>query len=314
MEDNNHMKLYELPKIEYGKTPNILLLGNGINNCFGCTSWCKMIEKIGGSEYDKYFEKIKNMPYPMQVIVATNDGVDRAIDLMSEELLHSQPSDAHKNLLDKYIDIPFDAVLTTNYTYEIEKTIDADFECKIKCVSKYRKTTFEGNDAQKQFGLFKFMNEKYKDSMRNIWHIHGEAARPSSMVLGHYYYGNLLSEIHSYVPKCISRYRGCQQHKTAFRPLSWIDYFLLGNVYIVGFGMNLSEMDIWWLINQKKRNFSDCGKIYFYEPNLDGEGKFDIKMLAEAYGVEVHTKPVMKDSDYLPYYAELPGIIGGAMR
>jgi hypothetical protein len=308
-----YMNIYKLPKIEYGRTPNIILIGNGINKNFDQISWDELIESIGGSEYEKNKDSIKNMPYPMQAVVATNDRVDEAVDLISKKLLDIKPHSERNILLDKYMDIPFDAVLTTNYTYEIETAIDADFVCKSKRPSKHRKTTHEGTKSQEQFGIFKFMDLEYKNSTRNIWHIHGEAARPASMVLGHYYYGKLLSEIHSYVPKCISRYKGCQHYKTDFQPYSWIDYFLLGNVYIVGFGMDLSEMDIWWLINQKKRNFSDCGKIYYYEPNLDAGRNLKLKLLAEAYGVETHTKTVLNDSDYLPYYTELPGIIAGAM-
>ena len=33
----------------------------------------------------------------------------------------------------------------------------------------------------------------------------------------------------------------------------WLDSFVLGNVNILGLGMDFSELDLWWLLNRKKR-------------------------------------------------------------
>lgn len=54
---------------------------------------------------------------------------------------------------------------------------------------------------------------------------------------------------------------------------SWIDSFILGDVYILGFGMNFSEFDMWWLLNRKKREKAQHGRVYFYEPGCGGFGE-----------------------------------------
>ena len=57
-------------------------------------------------------------------------------------------------------------------------------------------------------------------------------------------------------------------------------------------------MDLWWLINCKKRHFPDR-KTILYKPDIKPEEK----LLAEAYGVEV-----VQDSfngDYQTYYQVL---------
>ena len=51
-----------------------------------------------------------------------------------------------------------------------------------------------------------------------------------------------------------------------FKVKSWVDDFILGDVYILGFGMDFSEFDLWWLLNRKKREKADHGNVWFYTP------------------------------------------------
>ena len=79
---------------------------------------------------------------------------------------------------------------------------------------------------------------------------------------------------------------------------SWLDYFMLGDVHIVGLGMALSEMDLWWLVNCKKRHFPGR-KVILYKPDIKPEEK----LLAEAYGVTVNADGFT--GDYKAYYSWL---------
>ena len=66
---------------------------------------------------------------------------------------------------------------------------------------------------------------------------------------------------------------------------SWIDSFILGDIYVLGFGFGLSEFDLWWLLNRKKREKAAHGKVYFYEPGGD---KFNEKFeLLKLLNVEI---------------------------
>lgn len=76
---------------------------------------------------------------------------------------------------------------------------------------------------------------------------------------------------------------------------SWLDYFLIGDVYIVGLGMSLSEIDLWWLVNCKKRNFPNR-KVVLYKPDIKDEER----LLAKAYGVVVQDE--FFNGDYKEYY------------
>ena len=297
------MKKDILPIVPYGTIPKVLLLGNGINQTFDKASWDGLLEKITTVKLSADEEIcLKSMPYPLRPVVLSDDKIDKQMDKIAPDMLRSKLNEEQKMLLKEYVGIGFDAILTTNYTYEIEQTIDTSFECQYKARSKYRISTVK--ESNSKLNLYKCMNVSSDNRSYQVWHVHGEAARPNSMILGHYYYGKALSEIETYVAEFMRRYKGCNSRGLDFKPQSWVDYFLLGNVYIVGFGMDFSEMDLWWLVNCKKRHFSNCGKIYYYEPNLANSNKQGIKMVAEAYGINVITETV-NNGEYLPYYKKI---------
>ncbi|MBR0148059.1 MAG: hypothetical protein IJM23_02560 [Lachnospiraceae bacterium] len=296
---------FELQKIKSGEIPKVLLIGNGINRCFGQSSWESSILKVStGDIDDSKRELIKDLPYPLRIVIESGDCVDGAMKLFGNELIGSEICDEQRQLLLGFLDKDFDAVLTTNYSYELEKSLVEEFKCLPGRANKYRKNTIKGSETEEQFGIYKFFLLGTGADKKYIWHIHGEAARYSSMIMGHYYYGKLIALLQRYSSGLIRRYKGCLSHNTPFVPQNWIDYFLIGDVHIVGFGMDLSEFDIWWLVNMKKRNFKDCGKIFWYEPNLDKETNFAKRSMAESYGIEVITEKV-KNNQYKKYFESL---------
>ena len=96
----------------------------------------------------------------------------------------------------------------------------------------------------------------------------------------------------------MSRYKASTARQQCMEMRSWLDYFLMGEVHIVGLGMALSEMDLWWLVNCKKRHFPDSNVI-LYKPDIKPEEK----LLAEAYGVIVNTEG--HTGNYKAYYSWL---------
>lgn len=74
---------------------------------------------------------------------------------------------------------------------------------------------------------------------------------------------------------------------------------MVSNIYIIGFGLDLAEMDLWWLICCKKRYCSNT-KIIFYE----AKDKIDIqkRMMLETYGVEIRDKIKVINENYKSFY------------
>ena len=91
-----------------------------------------------------------------------------------------------------------------------------------------------------------------------------------------------------------------------FYPRSWVDYYLIGDLYIAGFGQDFSESDIWYLSCTKKRHFPTA-KTCYYTP-VSPSGRKDLrdeeKAMLEAYGIEVRERPIDEDSPdrYVRYY------------
>lgn len=75
---------------------------------------------------------------------------------VSEVLMPKALDEGHRSIIRNCCDLGFDTILTTNYSYEIEKALSPDFNLKQGKSSKYRMYTNEGNEPQKQFGIYKY--------------------------------------------------------------------------------------------------------------------------------------------------------------
>ena len=262
--------------ISCNKIPNVLLLGNGINRAFGFSSWDGLLNPTTDSKS----LRLDGVPYQLQAVILTNDNVDVFTKEISSELCKMKACDEEEVLLRQLSMMDWDAILTTNYTYELEKAIFKDFKIASEKTSKYRKYAIEKAPEFAKKQLHAYFEVPNMD--KPIWHIHGEAARPNTMILGHYYYGKLLSSMQSYLSSVIARYDYCRDHELEFECRSWVDYFLIGNVTIIGLGLDFSEFDLWWLINAKKRKFPNT-TVTLYKPDITEQQE----LLAKSYNVNV---------------------------
>ena len=275
--------------IRNGETPDVLLLGNGINRAYGFASWDDLIQSIQTKELSKdEAASLKDVPYPLQPVILTGDHLDEQMKSISPQLSELKAPTEENAVLNDFASIHFGAILTTNYTYELEKALDSSFRCVPGRQCKARKTAYSGEGKYNTEQLHTYFRVADAPS---IWHVHGEAARYGTVILGHYYYGKLLAKMQKYVAYLIARHRACVSKGEDLEAQSWIDWFMLGNIHIVGLGMSLSEMDLWWLINCKKRNFPNT-TVTLYKSDIRTEER----LLAEAYGV------IIKDDGYAGSY------------
>ena len=79
-------------------------------------------------------------------------------------------------------------------------------------------------------------------------------------------------KLHEYNSKVGSAYQDCIAENRQIPYCSWLDWLILGNVYIVGLGMDYSETDLWWAFERKSRERILVGKTYFYG-DKDPSGK-----------------------------------------
>ena len=278
---------------------DVLFLGNGINRAFNGDSWEKLIDKIA-VEFDLGFSKdaVKDLPFPMQVVAVSKDNVNSAMKKISEDMnfVNTEEQDA---FLQKVLSVPVDNLITANYTFELEQA--SGIRQSLYSYRRTRKYTKNCKGKEDKFGLFKFYQPN--NSKRKIWHIHGDITKPSTVIMGNYYYGKLLSEIQTYTSGFIKRYKTLKKQGLEITEQSWVDSFLTKNVHILGFGLDTSEIDIWWLICCKKRNFPDT-RIFYYVPKDEkhplSKGK---EALLKAYDIEIKDD-IPFDGEYKLFYSD----------
>ncbi len=270
------------------KPPAVLLLGNGLNNAFNGTQWNALIHKMACQT--DLPEKM-NLPYPMQIQLATCGKYAQVLCDRREDLAGIQPQGAFLKWLQQLMAMGFDDILTTNYSYELERSIfpkELDNAQTIKRIRRMMDTTLDRAESRYMLHTFNRAGEN------RIWHIHGEARKPHSMIIGHYEYAALLSGMKAHSDERRNAYQNLAEKP--LERLSWVDQFILGNVYVLGFGFDPSEMDLWWLLKRKQNEKADHGKVYFYEPRK--EVPFDEKIeLLKTMGVEIRDLGITLSTD-----------------
>ena len=290
--------------------PQIVLVGNGLEIRSGQRSWNELVDalkapdclSIGKQEREKLpfpllYELLSSpasIPYPLtkEDIKKEETRLAKAMGKLQHE---SNPG------LDFLPDLGADHIFTTNYSYCIEKAFFPSKNFLLSCTrskARFNMNSKHGdgkNVREVNYRLHTGYLANNKDgSPVGIWHIHGECTVSQGVVLGHDRYGRLLSRIEAL---CDS------QAYTARRDLpiqksftSWPELFLYGDIHIIGFGFDLSEFDLWWLLRRKQRERYADGRVYFYENGKNVE-KSTRDLLLAAHGVLIETTNEMEDFD-----------------
>ncbi len=246
--------------------PSVLLFGNGPLRAFGGESWDEFLASMRRREDlpegVEFVKKIK-CPEPLKAIIITGDDVDAAMEKKCRELMEKPLLGRELyEMLRAFLTVGFDHIITTNYTYELESVLTHPDPIRMERLQSITKGGSTGNYKHKR--LIRSYNEIEIEGVCNkVWHVHGELLRPGSTVIGHYYYGNMLFRIKEEVDRLSRREPGKEAE-------SWVEAFLYGDIYCVGFGFGLSELDMWWLLNQKARVEGNTGRLYFYDPRPAG--------------------------------------------
>lgn len=295
------MKTQEI-KIDISKKHNVVLFGNGICLSIGMDSCDSIIEQIRKENNPSADPKImRDLPFPQQIVVATNDHVDENMKRLTQDMINIEYSENDTLFLKELLANAPDVILTANYSTELETAAYGKFTQYT--YSKNITKAFDLRSTAENLGLNKYTPIMINDTEKQVWHIHGNAMKPKSIVMGHYYYGKLLREIQEYIPNLIRRYQAALKSENHIMQIrSWIDYFMICDVHILGFSMYPAETDLWWLLCCKKRHCPNS-KVCFYEPdekNIKNSGK---ELLMKAYGVEIRTQKGF-DGNYRRFYTD----------
>lgn len=248
--------------------PQVLLLGNGL--FYDDFSWDEFINSCSINLSENNYQKEINDEIPYSIRANINcdfrDTIrqNKYAQILTNFNNEKQIYEKENVLLKELLQIPFDAILTTNYTYQIENMLDSEYvyKCNRTKCEKYAHKYSKSQD--KKFLLHTFN----RVDNHNIWHIHGEERRKSSIVLTHDEYGRICSEIKKYFSDTGDVYNKFYNN---FYIKSWIDYFIVADIYVLGYGADFSEFDFWWLLGRRLREKAQVGTINFYAPNENKE-------------------------------------------
>ncbi|WP_248799033.1 SIR2 family protein [Pseudomonas sp. MWU13-2105] len=277
-----------------------LLLGNGVNRAALQKDWTQILRELASQfDADELIQHLGSKPLSMFIeeLCARSAGVFRntehAVKVAFAKLLEQiTPIEAHRRICN-----PFQVILTTNYDFTIEETF----------VGPLYGPAFLYPESR--YSLFR----RYLAGDKQVWHVHGDAARPSSMVLGYDQYAGSLQKIRNYVTEGVDikklGYRmsspvknGNLDFTTNASIYSWVDHFLRDHLHIVGLGMDFTEIDLWWLLLHKRRRTNQTGKVFYYHAALDSGADTPVTSLLRSLNVEV--VPVVADS-YVECYLRI---------
>lgn len=227
-----------------------IFYGNGLNyhslTKDSSVSWTELLETImQANKFNTDF--IPNTMSYERIRLNWNKNNNSHLKTKIKELLINQPANPYYNEILNIKDC--NNFITTNYDYALNKTFsnsDKDFKVDYNSEELYsirRNTEFE--------------------SGRKIWNIHGEVNKPKSIMLGLNHYCGSIGKIDAYLK---GRYNF--RHKEQKEPIikieeklkankfdgySWIELFFNSNMHIIGFSLDYSEIDLWWLITKRAR-------------------------------------------------------------
>jgi hypothetical protein len=274
-----------------------LFLGNGLNQVRASTfSWPHVLSALAQScGRPDLARPTSTKPFTLlfeEMVLCSPESGDRedALKTYVASLVRQiAPFGMHQRLRG----LPVRHILTTNYDYAIERADSFGF-IPAHLSSESRYSLFRRHHSANQF----------------VWHIHGEADRPATIVLGHDQYVGYLTKTKNYLTPSSYRERIGDHHRSPLisgiadfesgaQPYSWVDLFIRDNIHMVGFGLDYTEIGIWWLITYKARLRAQNPRTpkgvtvgqttyYFIHPHrITGRDRGRLAML-RSMGVHVH--------------------------
>lgn len=194
-------------------------------------------------------------------------------------------------------------IITTNYDKGIETLL-----CKL-CGYTQEPRDVEATEAVYSVRTHDvFVNKALGHSVR-LWKIHGDLDRIKSVTLGFDQYCGALARIESYIKGTYESHEKNIECKVPmkekcltgnFDALSWVELFFNSNIYIVGFGMAFSEIDIWWLINKRARFKMEIPQIENSITYLYDKRYMDDKKILKALGAfDVDCQEIESGTEYI---------------
>lgn len=313
-----------------------ILFGNGINRINNDNyDWEKVLKGISPENLkDSIDNRQLTHSYERLLIDAYYEGIflSTAERELKESFIHKineiNTTPESEDIYQSLINLGAENYMTTNYDGKIEEFLSNNGyhsknpKSSSDYLSLHRREVWKYRNTSKVCTLWPIHGCGYEGTKWNTVMLGFEHYCNSISCLGHYLnfgstrqngyygskYGDYLNQTGklSYIQYLIKNYRG---EGCTF----WADLFFLTDVHIIGFGMDFSEIDIWWLLTKRARlmramskNFKGKdlirNKIFYYGHNEEDKHKIE---LLEAYGVKCIIKDKPEGENWKGLYDHL---------
>lgn len=277
---------------------NSLLIGNGFNRINqDNVNWKKLLDSIvKDKDTMSDLPNIINYEY---LLLEKNEGgkaqygEKKVKEHIAKELVAMKSS----HLYDQICELDVQNIMTTNYDYVLDDTLREKYDL----VDRHFREKIYSIQRKKQYLQ---SNKK----MLTVWNIHGEIDYPSSIMLGLDHYCLSVAKINQYVNgkytverNKVHSIKDKLTNYSFWDCKSWVELFFKSNVYIIGSGLDYSEIDLWWILDKRARMFKNKdlkskinNKIVFYSSVDKSKHK-----LCDAFNIEVVDR---KDTDWEEFY------------
>ncbi|QIK70787.1 hypothetical protein G7062_11000 [Erysipelothrix sp. HDW6C] len=226
-----------------------LFIGNGLNRVYEGPSWNDVLVKIDAQAANDsidpnlpptlLFEYITNALYQSGSASVSYDAINETL----AEIFQKIPKIGSEDLRRKFTHLSISNIITPNYDYILEATLDDAFTVDTSAINRYPNSRDET----------RYSAERYIEvNKKRIFHIHGEALRPKSICLGYdHYVGNL-----SKMTQALERIEDITDVSKIFKKFRferWFELFFTTDVHLVGYGLDYSELDVWWILSLRTR-------------------------------------------------------------
>ena len=291
---------------------NVIFFGNGLNRVSEGLDWEKLIKEISGPnyieglsntlQYDVVFLRNKfKYKGDTSVSPAENDFKKG----LAGEITNSLKETPISKVYQKLAAIPVKDYITTNYDYCLENALRANGYNPDESEKEKEQHQLIPYIKENAYSLHRFhaftKKDGAEDKIKRIWYIHGEAKKPASIMLGYNHYGSTLGRMADYYNgKDLYKSLGTLQKRlpslSTNEPKSWIDLFYSKNIYIIGYGLDNAEIDIWWLLGKRARmnQNNQLPIINFYEMDLIDEQRVAKQKALDAFSVTTNIKSLLK--------------------
>lgn len=286
------------------KNDYALMIGNGVNLLTkGHVSWDSLLQKlIDLTKGEVELTDIKKSRFPLLYEEVLLNLLEQGWSekKVLEEFTYIIENLRYNEMHRQIVSIGAKNIITTNYDFCLEKALG-------KTIPKSK------GKAQKPLKV------NYDINGIRFWHIHGDVNRKERIVLGYHEYGNSIQQMDEYFYdefkriKMDKRASGTKERdELVIKSLikrhpeevvkNIVEVMFTKDVYILGLGMEVQEMDLWWLINKRAR-YSKLvtNKIVYYTEKKDTEDYLDKINLLKTMNVDV-VEFELDNNDYMTIY------------